>query len=107
MSISYFNDDSTEVAISRLTNKYLQAWTNFTNAAGTSITTYADDGNNLGVVNYSNEPTFLANFFTDEGGLLKSGADLATAGVTVSSGTFFNASGLTDLAIVENSTATS
>jgi hypothetical protein len=107
MSISFFNDDSTEQAISRLTNKYLQAWTNFANAAGTSLTTYADDGNNLGVVNYSNEPTLLSNFFTDEGGLTKSGADLATAGVTVSSGTFFDATGLTDLAIVENSTATS
>ncbi len=107
MSISYFNDDSTEQAISRLTNKYLQAWTNFANAAGTSLTTYADDGNNLGVVNYSNEPTLLANFFTDEGGLTKSGADVATAGVTVSSGTFFDASGLTDLAMVEKSVATS
>lgn len=104
MSISYFNTtDSSEVAVSRLTNKFLQSWTNFANAAGTSLTTYADDGNNLGVVNYSGEPTFVANFFTDEGTVQKSGADDAT--YQASTGVFFNSTGGAPLAIVENATS--
>lgn len=74
MSISYaVGGDSTEVALSKLTNKYLQGWTGFANAAGTSLTTYADGGNNAGPVNYSGETTYLANFFTDEATAIKSG----------------------------------
>ena len=74
MSISYaVGGDSTEVALSKLTNKYLQGWTGFANEAGTSLTTYADGGNNAGPVNYSGETTYLANFFTDEGTAIKAG----------------------------------
>lgn len=74
MSISYaVGGDSTEVAVSKLSNKYLQNWTGFANEDGTSLTTYADGGNNAGVVDYSAETTYLANFFTDEGTAIKSG----------------------------------
>ena len=50
MSISYaVGGDSTEVAVSKLTNKYLQNWTGFANEAGTSLTSYAGNGNNTGL----------------------------------------------------------
>ena len=103
MSISYFLNDSTEVAVSKLTNKFVTNWTNFKNAAGTSLTTYADGGNNAGVVNYVGEGSYVANFFTDEGTVTKSGAEADTTGASVSgSGSLFNSSGLSSLAIVEN-----
>lgn len=103
MSISYFLNDSTEVAVSKLTNKFLSNWTNFKNAAGTSLTSYADGGNNAGVVNYVGEGSYVANFFTDEGTVTKSGAEADTTGASVSgSGSLFNSSGLSSLAIVEN-----
>jgi hypothetical protein len=75
MSISYFTGDSTEVAISKLTNKYLLNWATFQNAAGSSLTTYADTGNNIGPVVYSGEGQYLTNFFTDEGTATKSGSE--------------------------------
>ena len=75
MSISYFSGDSTEVAISKLTNKYLLNWATFQNAAGSSLTTYADTGNNIGPVVYSGEGQYLTNFFTDEGTATKSGSE--------------------------------
>lgn len=90
MSISYFTGDSTEVAISKLTNKFLLNWTNFENADGTSLTSYADGGNNTGEVIYSGEGQYLANFFTDEGTATKSGSET-------------NAT--LDIAIVENYTS--
>jgi hypothetical protein len=99
MSISYaVGGDSTEVAVSRLTNKFLQSWTGFTNAAGTSLTTYASGGNNAGPVNYSGEDTFLANFFTDDAGAqaTKSGAEADT---------FSNGTGDIELAQVEKFTS--
>ena len=103
MSISYSQGDSTETAVSKLTNKFITNWTNFQNAAGTSLTTYADGGNNAGPVVYSGEDNFIANFFTDEGTATKSGADDATSGASVSgSGTLFDTSGNAELAIVEN-----
>ena len=74
MSISYaVGGDSTEVAVSKLTNKYLQNWTGFANESGASLDTYADGGDNVGVVDYSAETTYLANFFTDEGTAIKAG----------------------------------
>ena len=98
MSISYFNtNDSTEVAISKLTNKWLLNWTNFANAAGTSLTTYDDGGSNAGVVNYSGEGQYVANFFTDEGTVTKSGSNLT--------GTSIVQNGTAELAIVENYTS--
>lgn len=75
MSISYFQGDSTEVAISKLTNKFLLNWTSFQNADGTGLTSYADGGNNAGEVIYSGEGQFLANFFTDEETATKSGSE--------------------------------
>lgn len=104
MSISYTPNDSSEVAISKLTNKFLLDWTNFKNAAGTALTSYADGGNNAGTVNYVGEGAFVANFFTDEGTVTKSGAEGATAG-TGTSGALFDSSGNASLAIVENYTS--
>jgi hypothetical protein len=99
MSISYaVGGDSTEVAVSKLTNKFLQGWAGFANAAGTSLTTYGDAGSNAGEVNYSGETTYLANFFTDDAGAqaTKSGADAAT---------FSNLTGDIELAQVEKYTS--
>lgn len=102
MSISYFNSvDSTEVAVSKLTNKFLLNWTNFKNENGTSLDSYADGGDNAGVVNYVGEGAFVANFFTDEGTVTKSGAEADTAG-SGTSGALFNTSGNSSLAIVQN-----
>ena len=98
MSISFFQNgaDSVETPLSKLTNKFLQGWTGFVNADGTSLTEYADAGNNLGPVNYSGETTYVANYFTDEASTLKSGADAAT---------FANTTGEVELAQVENYTS--
>ena len=90
MAISYTTGDSTAVAISKLTNKFLLDWSTFQNAAGDSLTSYASGGNNAGPVIYSGENELAANFFTDEGTVTKSGSEL-------------NAS--LNLAIVENFTS--
>ena len=90
MAISYTTGDSTAVAISKLTNKFLLNWSTFQNAAGTSLDSYASGGNNAGVVVYTGEDELAANFFTDEGTVTKSGSEL-------------NAS--LNLAIVENFTS--
>lgn len=90
MAISYTTGDSTAVAISKLTNKFLLNWDNFQNANGTSLDSYASGGNNAGPVVYSGEGELAANFFTDEGTVTKSGSEL-------------NAS--LDLAIIENFTS--
>ena len=99
MSISFAaGGDSTEVAVSKLTNKFLQGWTGFTNAAGSALTTYSNTGDNVGPVNYSGETTFLANFFTDDAGAqaIKSGAEADT---------FANTTGDIELAQVEKYTS--
>jgi hypothetical protein len=99
MSISFAaGGDSTEVAVSKLTNKFLQGWTGFTNAAGSALTTYSNTGDNVGPVNYSGETTFLANFFTDDAGAqaTKSGAEADT---------FANTTGDIELAQVEKYTS--
>lgn len=90
MAISYTTGDSTAVAISKLTNKFLLNWDNFQNAAGTSLDSYASGGNNAGVVVYTGEGELAANFFTDEGTVTKSGSELGAS---------------LDLAIVENFTS--
>ena len=90
MAISYTTGDSTAVAISKLTNKFLLNWDNFQNAAGTSLDSYASGGNNAGVVVYTGEGELAANFFTDEGTVTKSGSELGAS---------------LDLAIVENYTS--
>jgi hypothetical protein len=99
MSISFAaGGDSTEVAVSKLTNKFLQGWTGFVNAAGSALTTYSNTGDNVGPVNYSGETTFLANFFTDDAGAqaTKSGAEADT---------FANTTGDIELAQVEKYTS--
>lgn len=99
MSISYaIGGDSTEVAVAKLTNKFLQDWDGFTNAAGTPLTTYSGTGNNVGEVDYSGETTYLANFFTDDADAeaLKSGAEADT---------FSNGTGEIELAQVEKYTS--
>lgn len=97
MSISIaVGGDSTEVAVSKLTNKFVQDWNNFQNINGDSLTSYADNGDNAGEVLYAGEDTYVANFFTDEATTLKSGADAAT---------FSNGTGEIDLAQVEKYTS--
>ena len=102
MNITFTLSDSTAVNVSKLTNKFMRDWTNFQNAAGTALTSYASTGNNVGVVNYTLEGVDVANFFTDEGTVLKSGAEDATNGTAQGTGTFFNSSGAVELGIVEN-----
>ena len=82
MAITYTNNDSTATPISKLTNKFLLDW------AGGS--TYAAD-------QVVNDVRFSANFFTDEGTVIKSGT---TAAANVS-----GQQNLVDVVIVDNVTA--
>jgi hypothetical protein len=102
MNITYTLGDSTAVQLSKLTNKFVRDWTNFANEDGTAISSYASGGDNTGVVDYSGEAVEIANFFTDEGTVQKSGAQDATNGTAQGTGTFFNATGGVELVIVEN-----
>ena len=74
MSITYTNTDSTATTISKLTNKFLLNWAGGSTYAATSVV---------------NDVRLVANFFTDEGTVIKSG----TAQTTI------------DLAIVDNVTS--
>jgi hypothetical protein len=96
MSISYFSNDSTEVAISKLTNKFLQ------NFAGGETGGNADTGNVWDATQVTNNVEFVANFFSDEGTTVKSGAEKATWGAN---GSEQLANGNLDLAIVEKYTS--
>jgi hypothetical protein len=91
MSISYFSNDSTETAISKLTNKFLQ------NFAGGATGGNADTGDAWNADLVVNDVEFAANFFSDEGVTAKSGAEVATW-----AGTSQLSTGNLDLAIVEN-----
>jgi hypothetical protein len=95
MSISYFYgaDDSTEQAISKLTNKFLQ------NFAGGAVGGNADTGDVWAATDTVDNVAFVANFFSDEGTMAKSGAEVDTWGAN---GSEQNAGGTLDLAIVEN-----
>jgi hypothetical protein len=94
MSISYFSNDSSETAISKLTNKFLQ------NFNGGEAGGNADTGDVWNYTQVTNNVTFAANFFSDEGVTAKSGAEADTwaTGSQLSTGNL-------DLAIVENSTS--
>ena len=94
MSISYFSNDSTETAISKLTNKFLQ------NFAGGATGGNANTGDVWNAAQVVNDVEFAANFFSDEGVTAKSGAEVATwaTGSQLSTGNL-------DLAIVENYTS--
>lgn len=94
MSISYFSNDSTEVTISKLTNKFLQ------NFAGGETGGNANTGDVWNYEQVGNNVVYADNFFSDEGVTVKSGADVATwaSGGQLSSGDL-------DLGIVENYTS--
>jgi hypothetical protein len=94
MSISYFSNDSTETAISKLTNKFLQ------NFAGGGTGGSANTGDVWAATATVNNVVFADNFFSDEGVTAKSGADVATWASTSQLNT-----GNLDLAIVENYTS--
>lgn len=93
MSISYFSNDSTETAISKLTNKFLQ------NFAGGATGGNADTGDVWAAADTIDNVAFAANFFSDEGTTAKSGAEVDTWGTN---GSEQLATGALDLAIVEN-----
>ena len=92
MSISYFSNDSTETAISKLTNKFLQ------NFAGGATGGNADTGDVWAASAAVNNVEFAANFFSDEGTTAKSGAEVDTWGTN---GSEQLSTGALDLAIVE------
>jgi hypothetical protein len=94
MSISYFSNDSSETAISKLTNKFLQ------NFAGGATGGSADTGDVWNATQQINNVVFADNFFSDEGVTAKSGAEVDTW-----VGTSQLATGNLDLAIVENFTS--
>jgi hypothetical protein len=93
MSISYFDNSSTETAISKLTNKFLQ------NFAGGATGGNANTGDVWAAADTIDNVTFAANFFSDEGTTAKSGAEVDTWGTN---GSEQLATGALDLAIVEN-----
>ncbi len=93
MSISYFSNDSTETAISKLTNKFLQ------NFAGGATGGNADTGDVWAATDTVDNVAYAANFFSDEGTTAKSGAEVDTWGTN---GSEQLATGALDLAIVEN-----
>ena len=86
MAITFTNTDSTATTVSKLTNKFLLDWTGGSDYAATSVT---------------GDKRYSANFFTDEGTVIKSG----TTGVA-NTGTVANGQqNLLDLAIVDNVTS--
>jgi hypothetical protein len=93
MSISYFSNDSTETAISKLTNKFLQ------NFAGGATGGNANTGDVWAATDTIDNVAFAANFFSDEGTTAKSGAEIDTWGTN---GSEQLTTGALDLAIVEN-----
>jgi hypothetical protein len=102
MNITFSIGDSTAVTVIKLTNKFVTQWNNFVNASGTSLDTFTGN-DNAGVVSAVGEDNFVANFFTDEGTVTKSGAEADTSGDSVSgSGTLFSVAGVSQLGIVEN-----
>jgi len=98
MSISYFSGatDSTEQAISKLTNKFFQ------NFDGGETGGNANTGDVWLDTQVVNNVALDANFFSDEGTVAKSGAEADTWGVN---GSEQNAGGTLSLGIVENYTS--
>lgn len=82
MAITFTNNDSTATPISKLTNKFLLDWTGGSTYAATQVV---------------NDVRFAANFFTDEGTVIKSGTT-AVANVT-------GQQNLLDVVIVDNVTS--
>jgi hypothetical protein len=92
MSIGYESGDSSAAYASNLTNKWVRDW------AGTAGN-YSN--NNLGEVTYTSELYYVANFFTDEGGVAQSGLDTATATESVAGAP----DGYIPLAVIDNVTS--
>ena len=92
MSIGYESGDSSAAYASNLTNKWVRDWAgspgDYTNA-------------NTGEVSYSSELYYVANFFTDEGGVAQSGLDTATATESVAGAP----DGYIPLAVIDNITS--
>ena len=82
MAITYTNNDSTATPISKLTNKFLLDW------AG---------GSTYDATQVVNDVRFVANFFTDEGTVIKSG--------TTGSNNVSGQQNLLDVVIVDNVTS--
>jgi hypothetical protein len=93
MNITYSVGDSTATNISKLTNKFLQ------NFAGGATGGNANTGDVWVATDTVDNVAFVANFFSDEGTMAKSGAQVDTWGAN---GSEQNAGGTLDLAIVEN-----
>jgi hypothetical protein len=93
MSISYYSNDSTETAVSKITNKFLQ------NFAGGEVGGVANTGEVWNAAQVVNNVVYADNFFSDEGTTAKSGAEVDTWGTN---GSEQLATGALDLAIVEN-----
>lgn len=92
MSIGYESGDSSAAYASNLTNKWVRDWTGTNN-------NYSD--NNTGEVTYTGELYYVANFFTDEGGVAQSGLDTATATESVAGAP----DGYIPLAVIDNVTS--
>ena len=92
MAIGYESGDSAAATASNLTNKWVRDW------AGTTGD-YSDA--NLGEVEYTSELYYVANFFTDEGGVAQSGLDTATATESVAGAP----AGYIPLAVINNATS--
>jgi hypothetical protein len=92
MSIGYESGDSSVAYASNLSNKWVRDWTGTTND-------YSDD--NLGEVSYTSENYYVANFFTDEGGVSQSGLEVDTATESVAGAP----DGYIPLAVIDNVTS--
>jgi hypothetical protein len=86
MAITFTNTDSTATTVSKLTNKFLLDWTGGSDYAAASVVA---------------DKRYAANFFTDEGTVIKSGTTGADNTGTVQSGQ----QNLLDLAIIDNVTS--
>lgn len=93
MNITYSVGDSTATNVSKLTNKFLQ------NFAGGATGGSANTGDVWAAADTVDNVAYVANFFTDEGTMAKSGAEVNTWGTN---GSEQNAGGTLDLGIVEN-----
>ena len=93
MNITYSVGDSTATNVSKLTNKFLQ------NFAGGATGGAANTGDVWAAADTVDNVAYVANFFTDEGTMAKSGAEVNTWGTN---GSEQNAGGTLDLGIVEN-----
>jgi hypothetical protein len=92
MAIGYESGNSSLATASNLTNKRVRDW----------VGTAGDySNNNLGQVSYTSELFYIANFFTDEGGVAQSGSDTATATESVGGAP----AGYIPLAVINNATS--